>query len=319
MNVNNTSHYHVHGLQTLGWELTVCNALAPRESPCRRIVGQNKSYARLLYDFLGRFIDFPGIGHILEIGGGYGTVMECILRRHPCLKATMIDISPYLIGRQQERLRGYNVSYRREDFLETPPPTLLDIDAAIMNENMGDLPAVLDLDPEALLRPQTHTCKDAINEVRYFFTRYRLRLPDGPSFHVNLGALKAVEKLCHAGIPHIFLSEHSCEATVPEPFRPYVKLHPRGSPQRIALKGHDEYTIQFSYLARIAQDNGYEIARGPIADFIPVEMTARLRSRMSAPAAVTDEDEIIRHFMEDLYQYEYLLLTKAPRRRKVSC
>jgi len=50
--------------------------------------------------------------------------------------------------------------------------------------------------------------------------------------------------------------------------------------------------------------------RGPLADIIPLEMTNRLKCCLAAPAARTDEDEIIRHFVEDLFKYEYLLLTK---------
>ena len=47
-----------------------------------------------------------------------------------------------------------------------------------------------------------------------------------------------------------------------------------------------------------------------LADFIPFEMTARLRAIMKAPSPWRDEDEIIRYFIEDLYKYEYLLLSK---------
>jgi hypothetical protein len=39
-------------------------------------------------------------------------------------------------------------------------------------------------------------------------------------------------------------------------------------------------------------------------------MTARLRAIMKAPSPWRDEDEIIRYFIEDLYKYEYLLLSK---------
>ena len=31
---------------------------------------------------------------------------------------------------------------------------------------------------------------------------------------------------------------------------------------------------------------------------------------MSAPSAISDEGEIIRHFIEDLYLYEYLILIR---------
>jgi hypothetical protein len=147
-------------------------------------------------------------------------------------------------------------------------------------------------------------------EVMRFVSRYDLLLPPYPLFHFNLGAAMAIEKLCSAEIPAIFVSEHSCEAQVPQAFQPFLRLTVAGMPERIALRGHDEYTIQFSHLEKIASAYHYEVIRGPMADFIPLEMTDRLRCCLAAPAASTDENEVIRHFVEDLFKYEYLLLTK---------
>jgi hypothetical protein len=106
------------------------------------------------------------------------------------------------------------------------------------------------------------------------------------------------------------LSEHSCEAAVPEAYERFISILRSGHPERIKLKGHDEYTIKFSHLENIAKAFDYRPIRGALADFIEFEWTDQLRVIMMAPSAVNDEDEVIRQFVEDLYKYEYLLLEK---------
>ena len=119
-----------------------------------------------------------------------------------------------------------------------------------------------------------------------------------------------VDKLCRAGVPLIYLSEHSCEARAPEAFAAYLKIFPTGIPERISLKGHAEYTIKFSHLQNIAQIRGYQVIRGPLADFLVLDLTpkALLALRMAVPA--TDEQEILQQFIYDLYKYEYLVLIR---------
>jgi hypothetical protein len=57
MRISATDQYHLHELSSLGWELTVCNALAPKQSPCRRILARDSAYGEHLYRFLNRHID----------------------------------------------------------------------------------------------------------------------------------------------------------------------------------------------------------------------------------------------------------------------
>ena len=310
MKLNTTEHYHRHDLQTLGWELTVCNALMPLESPCRKILQTNQSYGHFLYDFINRFAAVSKMTHIIEVGGGYGYLMRDFLDRCPSLKATMLDISPYLLEKQRETLKGRDVAFRHEDFLKTDLSTLIPADLAILNENVGDFPTVIDVCTAMLDPATTQPGEGLIADISHFFNRYHLDIPPFACFHFNLGAAKTAEKLCAASIPAIFISEHSCEARTPAAWQSVLKLEKSGMPERIALRGHDEYTIQFSYLEKIAAAHDYRITRGPFFDFIPLEMTDRLQCCLKAPAARTDEDEIIRHFVEDLFKYEYLLLTK---------
>lgn len=310
--INCTRDYHLHKIETLGWELTVSNGLNPSDSPCRKILKKNISYGQLLYDYLARLLPMAKIRHILEIGGGYGYLMKDFLTCHNAMKkATMLDISPFLIEKQKETLKYFkSVTYRREDFLETAPETLAGFDMAIMNENLGDFPTFKDIDPEIILNPSGEKTDPSLEEICHYAEKYHLSIPHGSSLNINIGALKAVEKLCFSGIPYVFLSEHSCEAIVPESYKQFIHISPSGNPERIKLKGHDEYTIKFSFLESIAQTFDYRTTRGPLADFIEFEWTDQLRVIMMAPSAANDKDEVIRQFVEDIYKYEYLLLVK---------
>jgi Fe-S-cluster containining protein len=111
-------------------------------------------------------------------------------------------------------------------------------------------------------------------------------------------------------VPYIFMSEHSCEATVPEPYRSYIHVPAGGNPQRISLRGHDEYTVKFSHLESVARTFSYRTIRGPLADVIPFDFNDRLRFILASRSVEKDEYEMIRHFVGDLYQYEFLLLIR---------
>ena len=308
--VHSTKEYHVSGLETLGWELTVCNALHPEGSPLRKILRRDASYGALLSDYLRRFIPMESVKSVLEIGGGYGYLMKDLLERNAFQKVTMLDISPVLLKAQREMLKDYPVDYLEEDFLDTDPSRLKAIDAAILNENLGDFPAITELDPDELKGPAADL-EEPLVKVRTLCRRYGLERPETIPFNLNVGALEAVEKLCTSGIPYIFLSEHSCEAAVPEPYLPFIHVSSPLNPERIRLKGHDEYSVKFSHLEAVARAFSYVSLRGPLADFIPFDFNPRLRFIMASQAVGKDEYEIIRHFVEDLYQHEYLLLIKA--------
>lgn len=308
--VNDTTDYHIHKLDTLGWELTVCNALDPEGSPCRRLLKRNDSYGRLLYDYLVRFIPMHSLQKIIEIGGGYGYLMRDFLSRNNAMQATMLDISPYLLQRQRQALCPWNVCFIQADIMDMSSRDLQSFDLAILNENLGDLPTLVDAPPDALASSR-QVSDPLLEKARNLFHRYAIDLPKGGPATVNIGALSALEKLCRAGIPFIFMGEHSCEAVAPESWRHLVRLRSTGRPEQIRLKGHDEYTIRFTDLETIARAFQYRIIRGPFADFLEFDFTDKLRYIMAAKSTNTDEHEIIRHFIEDLYQYEYLILIKG--------
>jgi len=50
--LNTTRSYHTDRLNSLGWELTVCNALHAEGTPIRKILARDGSFGHLLYDHL---------------------------------------------------------------------------------------------------------------------------------------------------------------------------------------------------------------------------------------------------------------------------
>ena len=305
--LNSTADYYKSGEDSLGWELTVSNALCPLDSPCRKVLKKAASYGELLYDHLSLFIPVGSLRNVLEIGGGYGYVMKDFLTRNPSITATMVDISPRFSGIQRQTLKDFTADHVIADFMELGPSYLARKDLAILNENLGDFPTLVDVRRTIFQKPSHEPLE---RRVRELFTRYSFEAPDTETFNFNLGAVEAVEKLCASGIPHVFMGEHSCEAEVPEPYRRLLSISSSHQPERISLKGHDEYTIKFSYLEKVAAFYGYSTIRGPFADFLEIEWNERLRHIMASPSLADEESEIIRHFVGDLYKYEYLILVK---------
>ena len=311
--VSSTAEYHRHHLDSLGWELTVCAMLEDPAGPCRRILEDDHPYGMHLSGLLSRHLDWGSVNRVLEIGGGYGYVMRDLISAHPHVHATMLDISPFLLERQRETVGPGRADYMEVDFLELDDGRLARFDLAILNENIGDFPSLCDLSAEALDGPAD---SPEVLAARRLFRDYGLDRPAG-TFVFNLGAALAVEKLCGAGIPAIFISEHSCEAVVPPELRSLIAMNTPGLPERIRLKGHDEYTIKFSHLERIAEEMGYDCSRGPYADFLRIRWTEEVRFIFTSRSA-RDEHEAIRQFVEDLYRYEYLILLEKTEFRSLS-
>ena len=304
--LNETNNYHIKDLNSLGWEMTVCNALYPETSPCRKALKSNKSFGVLLYHFLEEIFPFNNIHNILEVGGGLGNLMHDFLSLNPHLKVTMLDISPRLLAKQKALLQGFAVDFREMDILQIDVTALSPFDLVIMNENLGDLPALV-VDPTDS-QPSTDDLS-SFHRAEYFIKKYQL--PVSQSENINIGALEIMEKLCIAGIKYIYLSEHSCEAVVPDYLKPYLHFTALGNPEKIALKGHDEYTIKFSCLQRVAETFNYKSERGSFADFLKLDFNDKVRSALQLPVPQTDEQEILQQFVYDLYKYEYLVLIKG--------
>lgn len=303
--LNTTADYHINDLNSLGWELTVCNALFPEASLCRKALKSNESFGVILSNVLKEKITFNNIHNILEIGGGLGNLMHDFLSLNPQLKATMIDISPHLLAKQKEHLQAFDVDFREMDAMLITVDELSPFDLVIMNENLGDLPTLV-IDHRNHQYSQVDI--SIAERANYFIEKYELSATKDEN--INIGAMEILEKLCLAGVKYIYLSEHSCEAVVPDHLKSYLHFDTSGNPERIPLKGHDEYTIKFSFLKRIAQKYDYKIIRGPFADFLKLNFNDKVRNALRQKVPQTDEQEILQHFVYDLYKYEYMILIK---------
>ncbi len=307
--INSTAKYHQQDLNTLGWELTVCNSLEPINSPCRKVLAAPYSFGQHLYSFLKKIIPVDEIRTVLEVGGGMGYLMRDVLTLNPLLRAKMIDISPYLLAKQKETLQVFEVDFEMADILAVPPEALSGFDLAILNENLGDLPTLVAAEEKENDSDQNITCFS--ERLEYFNKKYNLPLGLNENEHINIGAIEITEKLCSAGIKYIYLSEHSCEAVVPEPMKLFVSLQSSGIPERISLKGHNEFTVKFSYLQKIAEMLHYKMRRGAFIDFLPLNFNNKVKTALRLITPFSDEQEIIRQFVYDLYKYEYLILIKG--------
>lgn len=307
--INSTADYHQQELKSLGWELTVCNSLEPVNSPCRMILASPYSFGQHLYNFLNGIIPLDEIRTVLEAGGGMGYLMRDFINLNPRLRAKVLDISPYLLAKQKETLQPFNVVFELVDVLAVPPKALSGFDLVILNENLGDLPTLVCEQNENNNSDQN--IAPFWERLEYFNKKYNLPLGLNENENINIGAIEIVEKLCLAGIKYIYLSEHSCEAVVPDLMKPYVTLESSGIPERISLKGHKEYTVKFSYLQKIAEVLNYKTRRGSFADFLPLNLNDKVKTALRLITPFNDEQEIIRQFVYDLYKYEYLILIKG--------
>jgi hypothetical protein len=305
--LSTTETYHRKELDGLGWELTVCNSLYPAGTPIRRVLEKDASYGHLLYDHLTTFMPLMDMTSILEIGAGYGYLMKDFLERNPGLRPCLMDISPALVGKQREMLAGHDVSYVLQDALEADAATLQHFELVILNENLGDFPTAVNVDRRIF--EDLKGSGDLQKRICRLFDAYTLEIPQ-TLFNLNLGALEMVEKLCSSGVSRIFIGEHSCEAALPPALRTYIPVISDGNPRRIRLKGHDEYTIKFSHLRRVAEYYGYRTVRGPFADYIVPNVTEELKAILATRGLYSDSEEMIYHFIGDLYEYEYLVMMK---------
>lgn len=306
--LNTTAQYHISHLTSLGWELTVCNALAVETSPCRKALKTNASFGVHLCRFLEKHMNLHDVKNVLEVGGGLGYLMRDILNQYPRIQAAMLDISPFLLQKQIETLSDRPVNFREMDFLSMEPDELRVFDFVILNENLGDFPTLVCASDAQTVDLPVLPPDALIDQAEEYRRRYGLTF--GPSENINIGALDAVEKLCRANVPYIYLSEHSCEALPPEELSGVLKIIPSGNPERISLKGHAEYTIKFSHLQTLAEKNGYRAERGLFADFLIPDFNDTVRAALRTASPVSDEQEIIQQFIYDLYKYEYLILIK---------
>lgn len=298
-------------MDDLQWEVTVCNSMEPESSPLRQILSANQTYGKHLAAYLFDLIPADRCHKIMEIGGGYGFLMRDLLRSSAeslsDIRATMVDISPAMMSRQQKILNKFDICYIKSDFFDIDPEVIKTHDLLILNEIVGDFPTACNITHDALSNDNQDD--PFMDRIQAYIRKGIIELPEEEPFNLNIGAMMALERACSYQVPYIFLSEHSCEAAVTDYMAPYIRLKSKGNPEEIRLIGHSEYTIRFSDLVNMARSFGYTVIRGNYTDFITVNFTNRIH-RIFKSNSQTDNDEIIRHFIEDLYIYEYLFLIR---------
>ncbi len=304
--INDTTSYHINEMESLGWELTVCNALEDSSSAIYSLLKKQQSFGKHLINFLAGECNFNTISNVCEVGGGYGYIMRDLLNNRSELAATMIDISPFLLNKQKQTLQGSSAQFIQQDFFAIEDQLLAAMSLVIFNENIGDFPTVENISLQQLQSGQDST----LNQINSYIDTYGLEVPQElESFNINIGAIQAVEKICKAGVPNVYISEHSCEAVVPIQLQEFMTLPDVVTPEKIALKGHAEFTIQFSHLVKVAEYFGYRVIRKSYFDIIPINITDKIRFIFTSNSA-KDEHEVIRQFVEDLVKYEALFLIK---------
>jgi hypothetical protein len=306
--LSTTEDYHKNQLDSLVWEITLSFMLEDPRSFCRSILKKNASFGDLLYDLLETAVPLDEIARLVEVGGGYGYLMRDFLRRNDKLRATMIDLSPFLLAKQQEILREFEVSFIQGDFLDMDSSILSNFDLAILNEVIGDFPTAYHISMN-VSEEGSDLENPLLQEIRRICRTYAIEPQHSEQFNMNLGAIQALEKLCLAGVPYIYLSEHSCEARVPQQMVGLLELEPTGNPEMIRLHGHDEFTIRFSDLERVAAFFDYSTLRGQYIDFIEPLIGDDIEFILRLGSSKIDRHEIIRQFVEDLIKYEYLIIS----------
>jgi hypothetical protein len=298
MGTNTTRGFHRKILIDLMKEFTICESLASLESPYMKTLSKPKAYGALIGDFLiQRGMLKPG-STIVELGGGYGSLMRGLLDAHGYLirKAFMVDLSMMLLRKQREKLKGY---HDRVTFIQADIHELLramrGADLVIMNEVVGDLDTLTDLDP-----------KDLPGEASRLINTYQLELPPDQAFSLNTGAISLVEAVCSQGIP-TFITEHSCDPLIPEHMPFLTKgLMIDSFPREIPLWGHSEYTIRFSHLMKVARSFGRNTSTGPLIDLIGIKDSPALRFIFVSGASATEEQEITYEFLDHVREYRWL-------------
>jgi hypothetical protein len=301
MGINSTRGFHRANPIDLLREFTICESLCTRNSPYIKAFNLTKAYGELLGDFLVDMGLLEPYSVVLEMGGGYGSLMHGLLTSpHGRLiqKAFMMDLSTMLLKKQRERLEEFHdkVSFIKADIHDLKGAKGR-LDLILINEVIGDLDTATGLDPNNL--PE---------DVSQLITNYKLEIPLQGPFNLNIGALRLLETICRLGVP-AFISEHSCDPIIPGTM-PYLTegLVLDSFPREIPLYAHSEYTIRFSHLIRVARAFGRTISTGPLLDLLGIKDATALRFIFTSHACSTEKQEIILEFLDHVREYRWLTI-----------
>ncbi len=298
---------------SLFWELTICQCLADPGSPYQKAVECPGAYGALLARFLRQRIGLDPSWSVVEVGGGYGSLMAGLLAEVPLRDVTMVDVSPFF-SREQRKALGNRAGFRFEtrDGIAFFSEEDGEVDLVISNENLGDLPQAVGVEREALVGAlRGGSSEGVLGEVAELVHRYGLDLSNAPEvFAFNLGPIRYLEAMAPRA-RRVFLSEHACDAALPTPWGEFLApTTGDGYPRRIPLKGHDEYTIRFGDLERVARVLGYRATRFPMAELVGLRSDAGLRAMARVRTHATEAAEVVHEFCEHVADYQCMLLER---------
>jgi hypothetical protein len=298
---------------SLFWELTICECLATSGSAYQVALERPGAYGALLARFLRERIGLDASWSVVEVGGGYGSLMVGLLSEMPLQAVTMVDVSPFF-SREQRKALGDREGFRfvTRDGIAFFAEEEGEVDLVVSNENLGDLPQVVGLRREALGAALSDGFAEGLlGEVARTVRRYGLDLSNAPEvFSFNLGPIRYLEAMATRA-RRVFLSEHSCDTVLPAPWGEFLVPTPGdGYPRRIPLKGHDEYSIRFGDLERVARALGYRATRFPMAEVVGLRSDAGLRAMARVRTHATEAAEVVHEFCEHVADYQCMLLER---------
>ena len=330
--LNLTNDYYKSKNPSLLWEMTICQSLGDGLGSFAKALNKPSSYGEMVADFLQKKTSLPQqCSQIVEIGGGYGTLMAGLLKKITPAQITMVDISPTLLNKQRERLSPLAISYLCQDVFSWLPTVRKPIDLLLLNEIIGDFPTIINLSKANLnaekanpeFAPQiptipsiTHlTNFELVKEACRIISKFNLNINDLPAtFNLNYGALRFIELLAESPISRIFITEHGSDTQLPYPFTLFPtlshSLNCGPNPRRIKLKDHDEYNICFDHLATIASAIGFEIERFHLMDLLNVRFDDEINFLLSTGKAQNEQQEILLEFYEHVAEYQGIMLQR---------
>lgn len=301
MRLNSTRGFHRNDSIDLLKEYTICESLSDMSGPYMKLLVNPRPYGAIIGDFLfQRNLLGPG-ARILEIGGGYGSLMDGLLGAHGSLirKVFMVDLNERLLRKQREKLKAFQdkVSFIQADIHDLIK-AIRGIDLILVNEVIGDLDTLTGIEPENL-------CKQASDLI----SNYDLQYPREKTFCLNIGAIRLVEAICSEGIP-AFISEHSSDPVIPEDMSFLARgLDLDSYPREIRLSGHKEYTIRFSHLVQVAEAAGKKTSTGSLLELVGLRNSPAMRFIFLSNACSTDGQAVALELLDHIREYRWLAIS----------
>lgn len=330
--LNLTSQFYTGASPSLLWEMTVCQSLGDGSGPCAECLNQPRPYGHLVADFLSRQCNLPeNLKHVVEVGGGYGTLMAAFREKLPPAKITQVDLSPKFLQLQKERLGAQDdIEFIECDIFTWLPTLQQPVDLLIANEIIGDLPTFTNLSPALFNEPSSaftapefsgsgnfpsnaHQPAFIHSESQRLFRRFGFDINSLPqTFNLNYGALLLLEKLAEAPVRRVFITEHSADDSPPYPFAGCAALQSfsNGYPRQIILKDHDEYSIRFSHLEKAGRLLGFKVLRFHLYDLLEPRFDDQINYLLGGGRPNNENEEIYLEFLEHAAEYQGLILEK---------